>query len=157
MLSKWLRVTLHLLYNCFWQSPVTNQQCACGTQTPHKIFIYISMMGFRHGFRTLTSLERLSGSMAATKAPSMSWKDKSWTGRLSIISPHPHLPFLWANILIYEEQVIDFHAGRPDRASSHLLYWYIRSTEPSGMKLEAARTSGSLAFLTPPPHSPKSC
>lgn len=113
-------------------------------------------MGFRRGLKTIRSVERLSGSMGATKALWMSWKDKSDTERLSIISPHPHLPFLWANILIYEEQVIDFHAGQPDRAPSHLLHWYIRSTEPSGMKLRAARTSGSLHPPTPPqPPLPK--
>lgn len=79
-------------------------------------------MGFRRGLKTIRSVEWLSGSMGATKALSMSWKDKSDTERLSIISPHPHLLFLWANVLIYEEQVIDFHAGHPDGATSHLFY-----------------------------------
>lgn len=101
-------------------------------------------MGFRRELKTIRSVERLSGSMGATKALWMSRKDKSDTERRCIISSHPHLPFLWANILIYEEQVRDFHAGQPDRAPSHLRHWYIRSTEPSGMTLRAARTSGSL-------------
>lgn len=46
ILSKWLHVTLHLLYVLSWQSQATNQLCAKGTQMVHKIFIYISMMGF---------------------------------------------------------------------------------------------------------------
>lgn len=45
-LSKWLHVTLHLLYVFSWQSQATNQLCTNGTQMVHKIFIYISMMGF---------------------------------------------------------------------------------------------------------------
>lgn len=41
-----LYVTLHLLYILSWQSRATNQLCAKGTQMVHKIFIYISVMGF---------------------------------------------------------------------------------------------------------------
>lgn len=41
-----LYVTLHLLYILSWQSQATNQLCAKGTQMVHKIFIYISVMGF---------------------------------------------------------------------------------------------------------------
>lgn len=34
-----------------WQSQATNQLCAKGTPTVHKIFIYISMMGFLPGMK----------------------------------------------------------------------------------------------------------
>lgn len=81
------------------------------------------MMGFRRGLKKEKVRPNVSlGQRQQQKALCTSWKDKSYNERLSRISPHPYLSFLWANILIYEEQVIDFHAGHPDRAPSHLLH-----------------------------------
>lgn len=88
----------------------------------HKILIYISMMGFLLWIKN----DKVHGMALRVNGGDKSFVyavERQISHRVAVhISLHSHLPFLWVNILIYEKQEIDFHAGHLYRAPSHLLY-----------------------------------